>query len=449
MSSKNIFRQIYSRISGIHPELHIYLFIALIILGVIWYAGYTSFMIERLTRYSKASTQAHAELVSDVLFSEMNTYRKHNVIDDIVEDFDMPIIFTDEDGEPQIWWNIYREGFFDRREISYEDVSPGTMDYLRQKAKEFGEVYTPKLVYEGSSKTRMGWLYYTDSNFLQGVALLPFFEVFFVIILIFAIYMVLKSILFAERSNLWIGLAKETAHQMGTPITSLVGWVDYLKMESQNRQEGDLFGLDGLDDFDSGGFPGTVQTIARDMEKDITRLRKVANRFEMIGSRPVLREGNLENLLQEHKSYFEKRLPVIGRSISFTLEFRTDLPPVRFNQDLLGWVFENLFKNSLDAMDKPEGEIRIEAEHVSVDHKIVIHHRDNGKGVPRDKRNSVFNPGFTTKRRGWGLGLALARRIVSTYHGGKIYISDSRAGEGTEFRIELPVHTAPKEKRPK
>ncbi|ERP38863.1 sensor histidine kinase [Chitinivibrio alkaliphilus] len=443
MREKGFFQRIYGYVRSVHPETHIYLYIALVILGIIWYALYTSYMLERLTTYSKASTQAHAEMVSDVLFSDLSQYRKHSIIQGIVEDFDMPIIFTDEYGEPHIWWNIYRrKGLFQREKIAYDDDSYETIQYLRQKVREFENTYAPKLVYAGNSATRMGWLYFSDSTFLSGVRLLPFFEVFFVLIIILAIYIVLKSILFSERRSLWIGLAKETAHQMGTPITSLLGWIEYLKLESTSYESD--FTLD-YDTMEEDSFPNKVNDIASDMERDIARLRKVANRFELIGSKPSLRPSCLRKLLEDHGAYFSRRVPVFGRKVNVAVDIKNDLPPVLLNSDLLSWVFENLFKNSLDAMDKAEGEIYISAEHVKVDRVVIVRHRDNGCGVGKDKRNTVFSPGYTTKRRGWGLGLALARRIIQTYHKGKIYISWTKKGEGTEIVIELPV--APQAKK--
>jgi signal transduction histidine kinase len=252
------------------------------------------------------------------------------------------------------------------------------------------------------------------------------------------VYIVLKSILFTERKNLWIGLAKETAHQMGTPITSLIGWLDYLKLECTSYETDFSMDYDNLD-IDEDTFPNTVSNIASDMERDVTRLRKVANRFEQIGSVPSLKKGSIKTLLEEHTAYFSKRVPVLGRKVKLELEILTDLPRIYFNSDLLSWVFENLFKNSLDAMDKTEGSIVLTAQHVKVDNILVITHRDNGCGVGKERKHTVFAPGYTTKKRGWGLGLALARRIINTFHKGKIYISWTKKDEGTEFRIELPV----------
>ncbi len=432
MQQQGFFKRLYQLTRNTKPGMAKYLFMVFVFLGIIWYAIYTTFIIERLENYSHASTEAHAQLVSEAFFDKMGKFAKQIVIREIIEDFDMPIIFTDMDGEPEFWFNIYEGVGLFKEPVDFDDRSYHAKRLLRRKVKEFEKRYEPKLVYFNDSRTEMGWLYYNDSSFLNGLALMPFFEILFVLVVIIGVYLVLKAVQVNERSSLWVGLAKETAHQLGTPITSLMGWIEYLDMESSAALE-DEFGLGG-----DAELASRIQAISRDMDKDVGRLRKVANRFGLIGSLPDLERGDLKNLLEEHLAYFSKRLPTLGRRICLDMDCET-VPPILMNHDLLSWVFENLFKNSLDAMEVADGHISIKVRYIEVDKKIVIKHRDSGKGVSRDNKNAVFNPGFTTKKRGWGLGLTLARRIVEEYHNGKIYISWTQKGEGTEFTIELPV----------
>jgi hypothetical protein len=192
-------------------------------------------------------------------------------------------------------------------------------------------------------------------------------------------------------------------------------------------------------------FSNQVLQITNDMSRDVARIKKVANRFSFIGSKPLLEKKNLKLVLDEHIAYFAKRLPRETRKIEIDYDCRDDLYAV-INVDLISWVFENLFKNSLDAINVEYGKITLRAIYVKADKKIRITHQDNGRGVPKEQRVSVFNPGFTTKKRGWGLGLTLAKRIVEEYHGGKIYISWSQVGKGTEFVIELPADVKEYEK---
>jgi hypothetical protein len=397
-----------------------------------WYAIYTNFIIERLDNYSHATTDTYADLISEALFDKMGSFAEYIVLEQIVHDFDMPIIVTDMLGRPQIWKNISVGHFFWKKRLEYDDNSFYTRQLLTNKMRDLKKEYSPKLIYGRDKTTKMGFLYYGDSSFLNGISFMPYFEIAFIIFLALAVYLVVRSILVTEKGNLWVGLAKETAHQLGTPLTSLMGWVEYLKMESRSALDDELgFGVDEE-------FPKKVEDIMGDMEKDISRLTKVTNRFSLIGSLPALQTGSIETLLDEHITYFSKRLPTLGKKIEFIYK-SDDLPPVKINYDLLSWVFENLFKNSLDAMDEPTGSITIKAKYISVDRVIRITHRDTGNGISRENRKLVFSPGHTSKKRGWGLGLSLAKRIVEEYHQGKIYISWSQKNKGSEFTVELPV----------
>lgn len=407
-------------------------FTFLVFLGLVLYTVYTFYIIDKLEDYSEAATQAHAQLASEALFDKMGNFAKSIVIGELVEDFEMPIIFTDNYGDPMIWFNIEYGPWYNRQVLDFDDTSYAAKEVLRTKVKKFNKKYDPKLVYYNDSRTKIGWLYYDDSSFLSGLTLMPFFVILIVIVIVAGVILFLRAILVTERSNLWVGLAKETAHQLGTPITSLMGWIEYLDMESRAALE-DEFGL-----VDETQLAERVHDIARDMSKDVARLRKVANRFGLVGSLPSLEKGSIEELLNEHMAYFTKRLPTLGKRIE--MELKCDpVPPISMNHDLLSWVFENLFKNALDAIDKTTGKITVQVRYIAVDKKIIITHRDTGKGISSANKNSVFDPGFTTKKRGWGLGLTLVQRIVRDYHKGKIYISWTQRGKGTEFVIELPA----------
>lgn len=430
---KQFFKLIYNLTGNASPNFVRYIFIGVAFLGIIGFAIKVSLVIEKLDNYSKATTEIYAQLISEALFDKMGTdFAEHLVLEQIISDFDMPIIITDMQGRLWIWKNISIGSFFWKKKISYDDDSFYTREQLKRKMKELRKDYEPKLIYGRDKKTQMGFLYYGDSSFIQEVSLMPFYEFLFIVFFTLAIYLVVKSVLVTEKGNLWVGLAKETAHQLGTPLTSLKGWIEYLQIESGASRDSDLgFGIDDE-------FPQKVENITHDMAKDVARLEKVTNRFSLIGSLPALKTGDLQKLLEDHISYFSKRLPTLGKKIE--VEYSSDeLPPVKINSDLLSWVFENLFKNSLDAMDGATGKITIEATYVSVDKMVRISHKDTGKGISWDSRNAVFTPGYTTKKRGWGLGLSLAKRIVEEYHRGRIYISWSQKGKGTEFVIELPA----------
>jgi hypothetical protein len=401
--------------------------------GLLLYGVFTNSMMSRLRMYSRATTETHAQLISEALFDKMGDMAERMILRQIPSDFDMPIIITDMLGRPQIWENIYVGHFFWKRKVSHDDASFATRQLLTQQAQKMARKYKPKLIYGSNKKTHMGMLYYGESNFISGLSQMPFYEIGFVLFFIISVYYVINSMQKTEKGNIWVGLAKETAHQLGTPLTSLFGWIEYLRLESESMEDDDFgFGAD------EDEFRHKVMDVVGDMSRDVKRLQKVTNRFSQIGSMPVMERSNVKLLLDEHLAYFSKRLPTLGKKVAISFDSE-ELPDTDLNYDLLSWVFENLFKNALDALDKTIGEIRINAKYISVDKLIRITHRDNGKGISWDNRNAVFNPGFSTKQRGWGLGLTLARRIVEEYHHGRIYISWSQKGKGTEFTVEIPV----------
>jgi signal transduction histidine kinase len=259
---------------------------------------------------------------------------------------------------------------------------------------------------------------------------MPFIETGLVTAFTVFVYLAFHNVRVTERSNLWVGLAKETAHQLGTPISSLMGWVEYMR----SVQEAD-------DPVEPEVFIGQVGRICDDMEHDLTRLRKITSRFSQIGSRPALVPHDINEILRDSMKYFRMRLPLLGKRIEMRPEL-DPMPQVAVNRDLIEWVFENLFKNSVDAIERDRGLIEIRTEFIEVDKLVRVYHRDNGKGIHWEDQKKVFSPGYTTKKRGWGLGLTLAKRIVEDYHGGQIYVNWSQRGQGTVFCVDLPATAA-------
>jgi signal transduction histidine kinase len=217
----------------------------------------------------------------------------------------------------------------------------------------------------------------------------------------------------SEQRNIWVGMAKETAHQLGTPISSVNGWIEILKEDPQKLEQ-----------------------ILPEIEIDIKRLTKIASRFSQIGSLPAVKLRPITPILRNAVSYYRKRLPKLNKKVFIKEEYTCEAS-IGINSELFEWVIENLIKNALDAIEGQDGEILL-AVNQSPDHQhIYIDIKDNGKGIsPRDKQN-VFKPGFSTKTRGWGLGLSLAKRIIEDYHQGKLFIKETRLGEGTTFRISF------------
>ncbi|MBN1981356.1 MAG: hypothetical protein JW795_07495 [Chitinivibrionales bacterium] len=407
-----------------------YAFLFICIIGLMWHAVYTNYIISRLHANGALSTEAYANLINAALFEKLDPEGEKFVKDNIAQQIEIPFIITTENWEPITWWNIQEGHFFSRRDVGQDFDNPKTKEIIKRKIEEFKHDYEPKIVYGRDRKTRFGYLVYSDSKLLGGLSWMPFVEGVFIVIFFGFVYFALHNIMITERSSIWVGLAKETAHQLGTPISSLMGWVEYIRTirDSDEPVSPEIF-------------ISQLPSICDDMQKDITRLQKITSRFSQIGSKPTLMYGDLNELVRENIKYFRTRLPMFEKRIDIMPVF-SDLPKVAFNRDLLEWVLENLFKNSVDAIEQERGLIEIQTQFVAQDNIARIIHIDNGRGIPWEHQKQVFVPGYTTKSRGWGLGLTLAKRIIEDYHSGQIYIAWSHRGKGTAFNIDLPIDHA-------
>jgi signal transduction histidine kinase len=258
-------------------------------------------------------------------------------------------------------------------------------------------------------------LYYKQSTLLTLIQYFPVFQLFLIAVLIGFGYLAFSSARRAEQNRVWVGMAKETAHQLGTPISGIVAWIEHLKMIREEDTE--------------------VTEILGELRNDVMRLELIADRFSKIGSAPKLEAINVFDELDKCRAYMQRRAP---RKVEFdfpSLETEKEDLKIMINPGLFDWVVENLLRNALDAMD---GKGRIAADIYNDKDYIYIDISDTGSGIPPNKFKTVFQPGFSTKKRGWGLGLSLAKRIVEDYHSGKIFVKKSVIGEGTTFTIQLP-----------
>ena len=287
---------------------------------------------------------------------------------------------------------------------------------LRQIVQEMDDQNEPIPIIISSSE--LGELkqsiHYGESKLIRELRLFPYIQLLFVGLFIVVGYVGFSYVRQSEQQSLWVGMAKEAAHQLGTPISSLLGWVALLKQDGMSN-------------------PQSLEALT-EISHDIDRLSRVANRFSNIGSWPQLVPTNLEPVIDEMVTYIRKRIPGKGETISLSYEGKNDIV-LPLNAELFQWVIENLLKNALDAMENQPGEIRVQTEQKG--DVVVIDVQDTGKGMSKRVAREVFRPGFSTKKRGWGLGLSLAKRIIDEYHGGKLEVYRTRQGEGTTFRITL------------
>ena len=319
----------------------------------------------------------------------------------------LPFVITDTAGIPQKW-QIWGDV------ITAEEATAEQ----RERAEIFIQNAPASSVIETTPEWHKGYFYY-ESKPYYGLLVVPFIVPTVLLafgIVCFLVYQRIKSY---EHSAIWGGLAKETAHQLGTPISSLLAWAELLHARSKET-----------DDI-------TLTELSESMQNDLERLQKTTARFGMIGTQPPLTQVNVEEVFEEVRSYFDKRLPHISRRVEIQLILHK-VPSILANAQLLHWVFENLIRNSLDAMDKSEGWIQIEPMHDKRHNDIIIRYADNGSGIAREHQQKIFEPGMSTKAHGWGLGLTVVQRIIREYHHGSIRIVKT-SPEGTTFEIRLPV----------
>jgi hypothetical protein len=257
------------------------------------------------------------------------------------------------------------------------------------------------------TKGKVNYIYYRNSDLLNKLTYYPLALILILTLFLAVIYMMFTSNKIAEQNKLWTGMAKETAHQIGTPLSSLLGWIAILKTEN-------------VDD-----------KYIEEIENDVHRLNTIANRFSKIGSLPELKERNVVAITKEAYDYLESRS---SKQITFSFESDQNEINTHLNEELFGWVIENLIKNAIDAM-QGKGSLSISIS--SDDKRIKLLISDTGKGMAKSQFKQIFKPGYTTKKRGWGLGLSLSKRIIEDYHKGKIFVKKSEIGKGTTFQIVL------------
>jgi signal transduction histidine kinase len=415
----------------LRPYMGRYAFLILCILGLMAYAAYIRMLIVRVQSESVTVTEIYAELMRTAISENMDYGEMNSVFEAVIKKSNNPIIITNLNWQPLMWRNIAGGSFFNHHPLLPGDSSAATARRLASKIKEFRKYYTPKPLYISGTQTKIGYLVFGNSPLVSSLRWVPLWGVGVVVAFLVFAWLAFRTVRVTERSNLWVALAKETAHQLGTPISSLMGWVELMKAEAEEACVGVFH--DELCE--------RISSICVDMDRDLNRLQKITARFSQIGSLPTLSLTNVNQVLEEAKAYLSIRLPMLRRHIRIETSFG-QLPPVALNRELMGWVFENLMKNSIDAIRSENGVISISTEYIECDNIIRIYHSDNGKGISWEDQKRIFSPGFTTKKRGWGLGLTLAKRIVDEYHKGRIYVLRSQKEKGTTFAIELPVSTS-------
>lgn len=286
-------------------------------------------------------------------------------------------------------------------------LTPANEEYLRKRLDDLKE--GPNVIHIIIAPGMNQHLYYEDSLLLRRLSMYPYVQLLVMAAFVFVVYYAVTTSKKAEQNKVWVGLSKETAHQLGTPISSLMGWVALLPEY------------------------GVPEEVTEEMSKDARRLETIASRFSKIGSPPAMQVEDLNATVRDALAYMQAR---ISSGVKLTRNLADEPLPVNLSRPLLEWVMENLIKNAVDAM---EGHGSLKVTSFAENGNAIVEVTDSGKGIERKNFKTVFNPGYTTKKRGWGLGLTLAKRIIETYHHGKIFVKSSEPGVATTFRLTLPL----------
>lgn len=381
--------------------------LALVIIGASIAIGtlyYTQNLVNKLQNREKEIVQLYARSLEFLASNESPNTDINFIFDNVIQRIDFPLILTDDMENVVSYKNIILNSSLTKQQIN---------DFLCDKIKELSAQHT-KIVVSTPQGRILQKVFYGDSDIIQKLRFYPYLQIIFAAIFIIIAYISFSYIKRSEQSNIWVGMSKETAHQLGTPISSLMGWNEMLKMNYNN--------------------PDKVLDTSDEIENDLTRLNKITKRFSKIGSKPELQDEVPYETIERVTNYFQRRLPQIGKNVSIILSGNKECK-AKMNNELFEWVIENLIKNALDAIENKEGKIQFAVSKNGKNVEIEV--SDNGKGIEHKRWKDIFRPGYSTKRRGWGLGLSLSKRIVQDYHKGKIFVKQSALNEGTTFKIVL------------
>jgi len=366
-----------------------FVLIALFIVSATVY--YTNLLADKLAKDEKKKVEQYVEGLK-VLSQTTDPVASEYILKFSEQNNTIPIILTDEN-----------DSILDHKNLDSIKLS-NHKNYVYEQLQSFRKDHDSLIV---AFDFGLQKIFYGDSHLLTQLKYFPYVQLVIILLFLIVILMALGAANKSLQNQVWVGLSKETAHQLGTPLTSIEGWIELLAEQDCNKEA------------------------VTEMRKDLGRLKLVADRFGKVGSDPELQEEDLVPRIKNMVEYMQKRAPA---KVNFSFTTNEEEIPVYINGPLFDWVMENLMRNALDAMDG-KGSIDISVENQPQNVKINV--SDTGKGIPKHLIKRVFDPGFTTKKRGWGLGLSLAKRIINKYHNGSLYVKSSELGKGSTFRILL------------
>ena len=389
--------------ASVNIKIILLIIAVLIAIGTLYY---TQTLVQKLQEKERQIVELYAKGIEYLANTTNPDVDITFLFDNIIKPIDFPLIQSDAEN------NVYNRTDIRNVEIDSNMTGEQFKIFIADLISEMDATHPPiEVKYEG---TIINKIHYGDSEHIKQLRYYPYIQLIIAALFIVIGYVGFSSIKRSEQSNIWVGMAKETAHQFGTPISSLMGWLEMLKINSKE--------------------PDKVLDISEEISNDVEKLNKITYRFSKIGAKPELAKKNVIEEMKQVVAYFERRLPQTGKSVELKIS-GDENACAEINSELFEWVIENLIKNALDAIEGATGKIEISVK--AFKKRVEVEVTDSGKGIEMKRRKDVFRPGYSTKKRGWGLGLSLSKRIIEGYHGGKIFVKSSMPGEGTTFKIIL------------
>ena len=378
--------------------------IGLLFFGLALVAGtifYSNSIVAQLREDNRQIVTVYSRIIAKTI-NEENDANLGFVFDEIIKKVQFPIIYTDASNIPLYFRNLDQD--LDQKEIL------GLVKSMDQNNDPIPINYFDT---NSDQTILLGYLHYGDSILIQKLRWLPLLEIFMVAIFIFIGFLGFNSIRENEKRQIWVGMARETAHQLSTPISALIGWVERIKSH-----------------------PNDALNTANEMKSDMVRLEQIAERFSQMGSKSVLKRISINNLIDVQIKYLRKRMPSLGKDTELNVSKDKDIF-IKGNEILLGWAIENIIRNGIDSIKSSKGKVDITV--TKEGNYACLDITDNGIGINKKDWKNIFKPGFSSKKRGWGLGLSLVKRIINEIHHGTIKVISSTIGGGTTIQIKLDI----------
>jgi len=367
---------------------------------VIGLLSYTRYLSSELRKDNREVVKLYAEIIAETVKDDSNTNIDF-IFENIIKKVKFPIIQSDQKKAPQLWTNLPKN--INSDDDRYKLIL--SMDKINQPI--------PLVFYDKTQgPLTFGYIHYGDSRLIQKIQIWTYIELLSIGLFLLFGFLGFSFIRNSEKQHIWVGMSRETAHQLGTPVSALLGWLDHLKEDSSS-----------------------IEKIIPELESDIDRLEQVSRRFSKMGSKPEMEYFDLSKRIEKVMSYLNRRIPTLGKKVELVNDISPNIK-IRANGTLLSWAIENLIRNSIDSIDVESGLIRLSLN--QEEDKVKIRISDNGCGIPKRDWRNIFRPGFSTKKSGWGLGLSLCQRIIKEVHNGSIYILESNIDSGTVFEINIP-----------